>query len=175
MRKATLRENKKQESENAKRKTDAAAIVKDFKQKNKKSRQIQRVTQEAATKTRSKRIIEEREWAELEAQALNNNPGEIKLMLLELVKVRRERDDLKNQLDHQNRTQRPQFTRRMSLKDEHHDAFLKYVQVLSKKRLDNSDEFDTGFDTERWYNLNSNDLVSAAEADGRWPAFALGR
>ena len=158
IRKATLRENEKQESENAKRKTDAAAIVKDFKQKNKRSRQIQRVTQEAVTKTRSKRIIKEREWAEVEAQALKNNPGEIKLMLLELAKVRRERDDLKNQLDHQNRTQRPRFTRHMSLKKEHHDAFLKYVEVLSKERLDNSDEFDTGFDTERWYNLNASEM-----------------
>ena len=151
-RKATLREKEKQESEKAKRRSNLFAIVKEFKDKNKKSQQTQKLTQEVATKRRSKQLIEERKRAELQAQALKNNPDQIKLMLLDLAKTRRERDDFKNQGNSD------WCTRHMSVKTDHHDVFLKYVEEVSRRRFGNSDEFDTGFKTERWYDLNASEM-----------------
>ena len=110
------------------------------------------MTQEVATKRRSKQLIEERKRAELQAQALKNNPDQIKLMLLDLAKTRRERDDFKNQGNSD------WCTRHMSVKTDHHDVFLKYVEEVSRRRFGNSDEFDTGFKTERWYDLNASEM-----------------
>ena len=129
----------------------------------KKKQKKQKLSQEPTTELRSKELIEQREFAYSRALALTNNTDEIMRMLFNLEKTQRERDDLKNQLAHQNlqlKPKRPSLgnsewcTRHMSIEKDHHDVILEYIKELTKGKFNRNPEWDEGFETERWYNLD---------------------
>ena len=89
-------------------------------------------------------------------------------MLFNLEKTQRERDDLKNQLAHQNLQPKPKrpsqgnsewCTRHMSIEKDRHDVILEYVKELTKGKFNRNPEWDEGFETERWYNLDDRETT----------------
>ena len=162
IRQASLRKNTQKLSEDSQKNAKLAAIIKGY-QKSKKMQKKQKLSQETTTELRSKELIEQREFAYSRALALTNNTDEIMRMLFNLEKTQRERDDLKNQLAHQNlqlKPKRPSLgnsewcTRHMSIEKDHHDVILEYIKVLTEGKFNRDPEWDEGFETERWYNVD---------------------
>ena len=162
IRQATLRKNTQKVSEDSKKNAKLAAIIKRY-QKSKKKQKKQKLSQEPTTELRSKELIQQRKFAYSRALALTNNTDEIMRMLFNLEKTQRERDDLKNQLAHQNLQPKPKrpslgnsewCTRHMSIEKDHHDVILEYIKELTKGKFNRNPEWDEGFETERWYNLD---------------------
>ena len=162
IRQASLRKNTQKLSEDSQKNAKLAAIIKGY-QKSKKMQKKQKLSQEVTTEQRSKELIKQREFAYSRARALTKNTDEIMRMLVNLEKTQRERDDLKNQLAHQNLQLKPKLpslgnsewcTRHMSIEKDHHDVIFEYVKELTKGKLNRNPEWDEGFETERWHNLD---------------------